>query len=225
MKILIVSATEKELTPLFNFLKIKPGNHITSCSYKKLQLDILVTGIGMVATAYQMGKCFAVKNYDYSLNIGIAGCFDKNYTIGEPFNIIQDNFSELGAEDGDRFLSLNEINLIKNDTFFINQSTEIVNNSNTNNSTINSLKQAKGITVNTIHGNEKSINKIRKTFNPVTESMEGAAFMNICLIEKIPFAQIRCISNYVDERSKANWNINLAIDNLNQTIIKILNDF
>ena len=225
MNLLIVAATEKEIMPLLEFLKAGRNEYFTNIAYKKLKIDILITGIGMTATAYRMGKILADKKYDYALNLGIAGCFDKTYKIGETFNVIRDFFSEIGAEDGEHFLSLNEINLLKNDNFFYNKSVEIENNSKIKNTTLNFLKQVVGITVNTIHGNKESIKKIRKMFNPTTESMEGAAFLNICLLENIPCAQVRSISNYVDERSKANWNIQLAIENLNQTAIKILDGF
>ncbi len=47
----------------------------------------------------------------------------------------------------------------------------------------------------------------RDTFNPVTESMEGAALHYVCLMEKIPFLQIRSISNYIGERNKKKWDM------------------
>ena len=53
--------------------------------------------------------------------------------------------------------------------------------------------------------------------------MEGAAFFYVCLQEKIPFLQIRSISNYVEKRNKSNWNIPLAIDNLNVVLLDIIN--
>jgi futalosine hydrolase len=58
---------------------------------------------------------------------------------------------------------------------------------------------------------------------PVVESMEGAAFHYVCLMEKIPFLQLRGISNYVGERNKANWKIRESIDALNQQLIKMIN--
>ncbi len=55
--------------------------------------------------------------------------------------------------------------------------------------------------------------------------MEGAAFHYVCLQEKIPFLQLRAISNYVGERNKANWNLNEAIRNLNKKLIEIVGSF
>jgi futalosine hydrolase len=52
--------------------------------------------------------------------------------------------------------------------------------------------------------------------------MEGAAFHYVCLTEKVPFLQLRAVSNYVGERNKKNWNIKLAIENLNKATIEVL---
>ncbi len=50
--------------------------------------------------------------------------------------------------------------------------------------------------------------------------MEGAAFHYACLQENIPFLQLRSISNYVEVRDKSKWKIQLAIKELNDTLIK-----
>jgi len=56
-------------------------------------------------------------------------------------------------------------------------------------------------------------------YNPAVESMEGAAFHYACLLEKIPFFQLRSISNYVEVRDKSKWKIPLAIQQLNENLI------
>jgi futalosine hydrolase len=63
-----------------------------------------------------------------------------------------------------------------------------------------------------------------KRLNPHVESMEGAAFFYACMIEKIPCAQIRAVSNFIEKRNRDNWNIALAIKNLNETAIEIINN-
>jgi len=52
--------------------------------------------------------------------------------------------------------------------------------------------------------------------------MEGAALHYVCLMEKIPFVQIRGISNYIAERNKKNWNMKESISNLNNELIRLL---
>ena len=65
----------------------------------------------------------------------------------------------------------------------------------------------------------------RDTFDPVTESMEGAALHYVCLMENIPFLQIRSISNYIGERNKKKWDMNQSIYDLNNALVSIINNY
>ena len=87
---------------------------------------------------------------------------------------------------------------------------------------INSLKKVKGITVNTIHGNDNSIEKVMQLYHPGVESMEGAAFFAGCFQTNKTFTQIRAISNYVEKRDKSKWKMSLAIKNLNDFLINFI---
>ena len=84
------------------------------------------------------------------------------------------------------------------------------------------LNPVKGISVNQITTSNEMIRFYKKQFNPVTESMEGAALHYICLMEKISFLQIRSVSNYIGERNKKNWNIKESIINLNTELIGLI---
>ena len=52
--------------------------------------------------------------------------------------------------------------------------------------------------------------------------MEGAAVFRVCNDFNIPCMQIRSVSNFVGERNKKNWNIDLAVKNLNLYLKKLL---
>lgn len=205
MKILIVAATEKEITPFLKkiqSLKIKP--------------DILITGVGMVATAFQLAKVFSEKKYDAAINIGICGSFNKSIEIGEVVNITEDIFSEFGAEDGDDFLKLPDMKLAdKKDMFLIPVKKFTL-------SVLKEFRKVKGITVNTVHGNKKSISKVISLYQPDVESMEGAAFFYACNQFNIPALQLRAVSNYVERRNTKNWNIALAVKNINDVACRAL---
>ena len=219
MKILIVSATKFEIEPLLsemNSLKLFNENLIC-CTYKNLEIDFLITGVGMVATAYFMGKTIN-DNYNIAFNVGICGAFNKNLELGTVVNIYEDCFSELGAEDGEEFLSLEDLKL-KGSTILTNTNSQIKNKA------LSELPKVNGITVNTVHGNENTINRVVQRFHPMVESMEGATFMLACDDYKTPYAQIRAVSNHVEKRNKDNWNIPLAIANLSTKLIEILYGF
>ncbi len=222
MKILIFSATINEIQPLLTYFE-KGGYKNSSLknnsyNYKNHNIDVLISGVGMVNTTYHLTKVLSTEKYDLVLNAGIAGSFDKSSGHGEVVNVTKDIFSEMGAESQNGFIKITEMQLgIDN--------TEIINNSEINNSVINTLKKVTGITVSTVHGNETSISRIMQLYNPDIETMEGAAFLYVCIKENTPCAQIRSISNYVENRDRQKWNIPIAIENLNKTIINILDEF
>lgn len=214
MKILIVSATKFEITPLLEKMEsVNEEGRTFICEYKQKKICFVVTGIGMVATAYHTGKLLD-DTYDIAFNIGICGSFNKNLETGTVVNIYEDLFSELGAEDDDHFLTLQDLEL--------DGISKITNTSGALHSIIESLPRVNGITVNTTHGKEASIQKVIERFHPYVESMEGAAFMFACEHEQIPYVQIRAVSNYVEKRNRESWNIPLAIEQLNKKMLEIL---
>jgi futalosine hydrolase len=217
MKILIVSATRFEIAPLLEGMEsaVETGGKLITCKYQKLEIDFLITGAGMVATAYYSGKKLN-ETYDAAFNIGICGSFNRNLNIGDVVNVYEDCFSELGAENDLEFLTLHELNL--------EGVISLVNNKYGSLTTvIEMLPKVNGITVNKVHGNDQTIEKTFEKFHPMVESMEGAAFMFACEMEDIPYVQIRAISNYVEKRNRESWNIPLAIENLNNKMLDVLN--
>ena len=225
MRILIVSATSFEITPLINEL-IFIKNHSPNFSkyyYKGLNIDVLITGIGMVPTAYFLGKTLVTNKYDLAFNLGICGSFNKNLNIGESVNINNDVFSELGIESKEELILSEELK-ISEQYYFSTPYNQITNNFISDYPLFESIKKVKGVTVNTISGNDQSIEKIKSKFKPDTESMEGAAFLHACKIENINCLQLRAISNYVKQRDKADWNIPLAVNNLNSLMISYINE-
>ena len=128
---------------------------------------------------------------------------------------------ELGAEDGDRFVSLEELGLEDRlDARF--SCAELRNPAPPKIGVLERLPKAKGITVNTVHGHERSIAAVVERLHPQVESMEGAAFMYACLMHGVPFAQIRAVSNVVERRNRGAWKVQEAIDALGETAFEVV---
>lgn len=218
MKILIVCATEKEVSPLLEKLSLlsNKGGALRTGRYKNHFIDVLITGVGMVPTAYYCAKTIS-DTYDLALNAGLAGSFREDVPVGAVVNVVNDRFSELGAQDGEKLLTLKEIPLEGTD--------EISNAFLPESAAISRLLKVKGITVNTVHGNDRSIREVVEKFNPDIETMEGAAFLFVCKSEGIPCVQVRAISNFVERRNKEKWNIPLAVKKLHETLVQILEGF
>ncbi|MEI6750341.1 MAG: futalosine hydrolase, partial [Bacteroidota bacterium] len=181
MKVLLVSATSFEIEPLFSGMRLvkKHEGHITSYAAKNLELDVLLTGVGMVATAYWLGRTLSAKSYDVAINAGICGSFDRRIAIGEVVDVAQDSFPEMGAEDGEYFLSLIDLDLLGRDEFpFTNGILE--NKGVFDHPALGTLRKVKGVTVNKVHGHAESIMKFLKDSRPDIQTMHGAAFLYAC---------------------------------------------
>lgn len=216
-KILIVAATLQEVRPLMNYLRrkvtvFKPGFRYYLTMWKDKEVGILITGAGMINTTFYVSMLYE-EDYDFVINAGIAGAFDRGLEIGECVIVEKDIFSELGAEDGSKFLKISELKLgnenVKPKRLWLPPMFQ-------------PLKKVTGITVNTVHGNKDSIQRVEQLFHPQIESMEGAAFYFVCNKFHWKCCQIRAISNYVEERDKSKWNMPLAILHLNELLIQYI---
>lgn len=217
MKILVVSATQFEVKPLLDFLGIAlptTGMNNANIDFEDKDIQVLITGVGMVNTAFMMGR-YINSLYDIVINVGVCGAFDKQLELGQLVHVTSDILSELGAEDGDEFLTYDQLNLPGEHIFSENYTIS--------NPFIDSLKKVKGITVNAVHGNEINIKKVQQLYHPDVESMEGAAFFAGCARAGGDFIQIRAISNYVEKRDKSKWQMPLAVKNLNDFLINFIN--
>lgn len=209
MKILVVAATKLELAPLLKqHGKYAAKSDIISFRFGKNSVDVLITGVGMTATAFHMGRVLR-KRYDLAINAGVAGSFRKGLAPGEVVNVVSDRFSDMGVEDGDKFLTAAEMGLTGDTVFRAGGFKRLKKE-------MRAIPGVHGITVNTVHGNKESIRRAVRKFNPDTESMEGAAFFYACRQEGIPCVQVRAISNYVELRNRGRWKMELAVKNLNR---------
>ncbi len=222
MKILIVSATAAEVQLFMqkHGLVDKPVQEFSSGLHT---VTLLITGVGMTLTAFSMGQLLAKEKYDFAFNAGVAGSFSKNFVIGSVVNVLRDRFADLGAEDDEIFLDVFNLKLADPDEFPFRQGW-IYNDSVLQSAMLNPLRHVRGITVNKVHGNERSIAGIVSHYEPDIESMEGAAFCYACAVNKIPYLQVRAISNWVEKRNRDNWNIPLAVKNLNEWLLLFLGE-
>jgi futalosine hydrolase len=217
MRILVVAATDEEVFSLKSLVLSRELGGTQDSELKTQDFELLITGVGMVATTFALTRHLTTASYDLVVNLGIAGSFDRSIELGEVLEISQDTLAELGAEGDNAFLSIDEMGFGTGTYYPTTKIADLYNLFNTFN-----LKQANAITVNTVHGNEASIKKVAERLNPQLESMEGAAFFYVCRQLNVPCIQIRAVSNYVEKRNRDAWNIPLAIKNLNTFAVEFL---
>jgi len=223
MRILVVAATHAEIAPLVAGLRHRPGDDSRINRYARgtHDVDVLATGVGMVATAARCSRALASADYDVAFNFGICGSFDPALPPASVVHVVSERLPELGAENGDGFLTAEELNLVGANEFPFDGA-RIVNVAQPVNAVLARLPAVDGITVNTVHGNERSIAAIRARCAPQVESMEGAAFMYSCLIRQMPCAEVRAVSNVVERRNRGAWKVQEAIAALGDTALAIL---
>ncbi len=212
MKTLLVVATAHEIQPLLDHYGIRSDVAGKALPISE-NVNVLITGPGMINTTYSLTKKFQLLKPELILNAGIAGSFNRNISIGEVVKVEEEYFGDLGAEDDDVFLSMDEIGLGSN---------KVVAGKIYYNDKLKRLRSVIGISVNKVHGCEGSIKKVSEKFSADVESMEGAAVMHFCGMEKVSYLQLRSISNYVEKRDKSKWQIPLAIKNLNEFLIDLI---
>ena len=175
----------------------------------------------MVATAAWCSRAFASEHYDLALNVGLCGSFRSELAPGVVVHVTADRLAELGAEDGDDFLTIHQLQLLSENDFPL-EGGLLVNAAPPPMAPLSALRGVTGITVNTVHGREATIATIRARYDPDVESMEGAAFMYASLIAGVPFAQVRAVSNAVERRNRGAWKLEQAIEALGHESVRLL---
>lgn len=225
MKLLFVLATHTEAEPLLKHLGFNSGSrsNYISADIGIHRVDVLVTGAGMVALTFALTKHLSTQIYHVAINAGICGAFNKSVKTGTVVAVAEDRFADMGAEDGNKFIDMFGLGLVKK-TDFPFEKGKLTAKHQMKMKSISSLKKVKGITVNTVHGNDSSINAIKKLYKPDVETMEGASFFYTCLMHRMNCLQVRAVSNAVERRNTKNWNIELAVNNLTDWAKKFLEE-
>ena len=214
MNCLLVAATAAEIVPFLEHYRDSE-----KLTYIDFNLEVLISGIGLTASAYTLTKQLNMKKPDLVIQAGVAGCFDKNISLGAVVAVKQETVADQSVVELNSLKTLFDLKLVPHNRhpykkgWLINPDKNLLKRTG--------LKTVKGISVNEITTDKKKIIFYKQEFNPVVESMEGAALHYVCLMENIPFLQIRSVSNYIGERNKKKWNMSDSIQNLNKELIRL----
>jgi futalosine hydrolase len=213
MYILVCASTPGEVRPTMDFISHQEPD------VEAGEIEVVITGIGLVATTYALTQHIYRHRPSLVIQAGIAGCF-LPHKKAEVFAVKEDVAADLGVAEAGGFKTIFDLGLAqKNDPPFregllVNPYEKLLSHSG--------LKPVRGISVNSISTHKKTINWYQQYFSPVVESMEGAALHYVCLTEKVPFLQVRAVSNEVGQRDKTKWDMKGSIQHLNEVLIKLL---
>ena len=110
--ILIVSATKNEVLPLLNGSE-QPcvGIPLLLDAFSRNDAEILVTGVGAVPTTFWLSNILNQKKYDLVINVGVAGTFNPEISLGDVVLVREDLFADYGIDNQGKFISLFESGL------------------------------------------------------------------------------------------------------------------
>ena len=221
--ILIIAATMSEISPLIEDLQeayTRLREQELLFAGHGLHIRVEICGIGMLATAFNLGQVLHSGTFDCVIQLGIAGAYPSaKIDLGEVVYVQAERIGDLGASTKEgAFLTLQQIGLEEPSAGILpgNPPADLAG-------FLEQLQAAEGISIN--HNAGDPAGRKRFAIAPesiVTESMEGAALHYVCAALEVPFVQIRSISNWVEPRDKSRWQMGPALQNLNKTAISLL---
>jgi futalosine hydrolase len=182
-------------------------------------VEVLITGVGLLATAYSMTRRVRDRRPDFIVQTGVAGCLDPDVPLSSVVCIENENMGDLGVDEKGNFHSLFDLRLLGEDEWPWSKGK--LRNS-LDKTLVQDIRIVDGVTVNEVSTREAVISYYRNHLGAVAESMEGAALHYISLLEKIPFLQLRSLSNFAGERDKKKWMMQESISHLNRELEVLL---
>lgn len=220
--LLVTAATPIELKPLVGNAPNLTVGQVASFELENgIAIDVLVTGVGAAPAAANVALAIMKKPYTLVLNIGIAGAFSESLKIGDVVLVATDCFADYGIDNNGQFVWLYRSGLVSDNELPFSAG-KLSSHGLETIAGIEHLNKVKGITVSTTSGSNNLIEKWQKLFAPDIETMEVAAIMYVCHMAKIPLVCLRGISNRVETRNVANWDIPNSTANVCREAMNII---
>jgi len=217
MKVVITAATAIEIDRIKQ--NIKP-DYLNGKS--RLEIIFNISGVGILNSCFSISQLIFTEKPHLIIQAGIAGCFDTVEPLGKVFVVKQEFIGDSGVEENGVFLDVFDMKFQDRNEFpFTDKS---LPNPYLEKFNLLKLEEAIGLTVNEITTRKERIAQLKEKYNPLVESMEGAALHLSCLKTSVQFIQFRAISNYVGERDKSKWQFGEAFRNLSDTVLSYLDE-
>ncbi|OGQ99934.1 MAG: futalosine hydrolase [Deltaproteobacteria bacterium RIFOXYD12_FULL_55_16] len=204
--ILLVAATEMEALPLAGKKIAQPH-------------ELFVAGVGLLETAVRLTRRLGEGREGISLvlNFGVAGayggsgaglldiCLAGSEVLGD-FGICHEEGVEPFA--GQLATSV----AFPLDPRYLAQAWEILGKQDYG------CKKGVFVTVNGVTATARRGAMLHAAHNGLCENMEGGAVARVCAEFAIPCLEVRCVSNLVEDRNPANWQLAAAVRKCGQAV-------
>jgi len=237
--ILIVGAVFQEIKPIIDKLsgaqKMTIGKRpIFWGSLFGKSLIIAQSGIGMLNAAQTVTAVIEKMPVHLIINTGCAGAFSKSgIAIGDIGIASQETDIHSGIEGVSAYAPIEQLPmpLIPTErnpiygTYTLSQqyaqfAYDILFKKFISNNVF--VKIVPFITVSTITASIKRRNSLYTIYQAGMENMEGAGIAHVSMLYNKPFIEIRAASNYVGERDKRHWRLELAFERSASAVLLLL---
>ena len=229
--LLLVSATEIESTTIQSALgNAKASQHAGKtvivgnlCGWR---CTLLHTGIGTVNAAHALTCQLERQTPDLVIQFGIGGAY---VPTGLPIRSVvlatEEVYGDVGVVTPHGWKPADEIGipLVHGDPPVFNRfplDSRLVSTA----AEICGARRGPFVTVSQCSGVQTVGDALHARFDALCESMEGAAAAHICTLYDVPFLEVRGISNLVEDRQPARWDIPGAADAAQSALIQIISD-
>lgn len=185
---------------------------------------LVVTGVGPVNAALEMGAVLG--RYDVSgvLNLGLAGSFDLSAApLESVVAASREAFPEYGVVSEASFADASAFPFPQWEDAAgrVLQSLELSPDDTAREMGLvlpKSVRRGAALTVAGITGSFERAQAMAARHGALTESMEGFALALACRTRQTPFLEVRTISNRVGERDRTNWKLIKALEGLGSVL-------
>ena len=225
MNSLLVCATPLEAELLVRgfhggFKKERVGTGVLFRPEANGKPPVLVTGVGKTNSALVLARYFLEQGLpDEVVNTGIAGAYPgSGIIISHVAVATEEIYADEGVQTADSFLTMEDIGfpmLITDDAHYYYRF-PVPHGKKVQELLVKKTKlsvyDGRFLTVSTCAATRELETERTARFQPICESMEGAAVAHTCAAFGVKFTEIRGISNFVGSYEKEGWQIETAME-------------
>lgn len=207
--ILLLVATEREMAPLLALPEFRALQR--DCFGR---IELLVTGVGPVAAAIRLTRWLAGREVAPGalsvVQFGVGGGWvEEGAELLDLCIAEREVFGDLGVAVGEQMEYFDE-GMIGCQQYLL----DVALRQQLQRSVAGAAGTKSGIfvTVQAVSGTSARGNFLHRRWQGLCENMEGAAAAAVCEEFALPFAEIRSISNYVEERDPSRWQLDAACE-------------
>lgn len=240
--ILVIAAVEPEIRAVLDrlddrSLRVTGGRSVWTGKVGNIAVSVVVTNPGIVNTVQAMTACIEYRKPRFIIQTGCGGGFGElGLKVGDIAVATKETDAQLGIDTGKNSAILQKIPFPVLTAEGRSFEEEYGLDPHIAETAYICLKKSffqeeigifKGpfITVSTVTGSKKRADSLFKVFSPCIESMEGSGAAFLSFYYRIPFTEIRCVSNLVGKRDLSKWDLPLACKRAGEAAVEILKSF